>query len=238
MKIKNILFTAIFLGATCAYPQTLPGLWLGTVEVDKVNEVHSNSTDTSLVTPVKYPFNLQFVFHTDSSGITKLLKEVYIMQSKDKNSVRVLVTDETRLSDFEGIILKGDNKLVAVRFTSPSIDFNPSQNEIALAGSIGNGAGTVISGTDVIQDKNHPTNPFRHQFHPNHKEGITISRSFSITIQAPDSQAATDIGQTRLIALYEETLVGLHKVPLKVSGSMTLTQISSIGKLNPSASGE
>ncbi len=237
MTIKNIIAVIILLTIN-SYSQILTGLWLGTVEVDKVNEVHSNSTDTNTPTPVKYPFNLQFVFHTDSSGITKLLKEVYVMQSKDKNHTRVLVTDEKRLSDFEGIIRKGDNKLVPVRFTSPSIDFNTSKQDITLSGAIANDTGSVISGTNIIHDKLHPTNPFRHQFHPNHKEGRTITRSFSITIEAPKPNSSPSVGQTRLNALYEETLIGLHKIALKVSGSMTLTKISTIGILNPSVSGE
>jgi hypothetical protein len=166
------------------------------------------------------------------------------MQTKDNtNTKRVLITDETRLGDFEGIIRKGDNKLVPVRFTSPSIDFNMAQNTIDVGGSIDNSAGSTIVASNIYHDKLHPTNPFRHQFHPNHKEGLTINRSFSITITAPASTAGTgntasNVGKTTLKGTYAETLTGLHKVPLKVSGSVILTQISTIEILNPSASGE
>lgn len=243
-QLKQIIWGATLLASLPLYASNLSGLWLASVEVNKVNEVHSSSVDINTPTKVKYSFNLQFIFHMDAGGSTKLLKEVYIMQTKANiNKKRVLVTDEKRLSDFEGIIRKGDNKLVPVRFTSPSIDFDSTKNSIALTGSISNNVGSTIIAQNIIHDKLHPTNPFRHQFHPNHKEGLTINRSFTITIKAPNSTAGTgntspNVGKTKLLGTYEETLVGLHKVPLKVSGSVILTQISTIGILNPSASGE
>jgi len=239
MKIKNIIALLLLL-TIATYPQVITGLWIGTVEVNKVNEVYSGANNTQINTPapVKYPFNLQYLFHTDSSGVTKLLKEVYIMQSKDSNHTRVLVTDETRFSDFEGIIRKGDNKLVPVRLTSPSIDFDTTKQNLILNGAISNEGMSVVSGVDIIHDKLHPTNPFRHQFHPNHKEGRTITRSFSIEINASNIDNSPSVGQTRLRATYRETLIGLHREALKVSGPMTLTQISTIGILNPSASGK
>ena len=222
----------------------LSGLWLATVEVDKVNEVHSSTNDTQTPTDVKYTYNLQYVLHSNASGNPKLLREVYIMQTKgNSNKKRVLVTEQKRWSDFEGIIRKGDNKLVPVRFTSPSIDFDMTTNIIDLGGILSNSAGSTITSPIINHSPLHPTNPFRHQFHPNHREGVDINRTFVIKITAPDAKAGTgntapNVGKTSLKGTYTETVTGLHHLPLKVSGSVILTQISTISTLNPSASGD
>lgn len=232
-SIKKFVLSSFVLGTSVLSASSLSGLWFVTIEVDNVNEVHSASIDVETPKSVKYPFNLQYILHMNASGNTKLLKEVYIMQTKDANSTRVLVTDETRLSEFEGIIRKGDNKLVPVRLSSPSIDFDATKNEISLTGRIG---GTLVA-KEIMHGKEHPTNPFRHQFHPNHKKGRDVKRSFSITTETPESKAGTgtiaaNVGRTKLYGHYEETLVGLHKVPLKVMGSLIMTQVSSIATLN------
>ena len=233
-NIKKILTSTLLVSSSTLYAGSFSGLWLGTVEVDKVNEVFSASTDANTPKEVKYPFNLQFIFHVNGSGNVKLLKEVYLMQTKDEGK-RVLVTDEKRLNDFEGIIRKGDNKLVPVRFTSPSIDFDTTKTEIALSGTINN----TLTATNILHGKLHPTNPFRHQFHPNHKEGRDVTRSFKISIEttAPGEKVAPNVGKTKLVGHYEETLLGLHKAPLKVSGNIILTLISQVDSLNAGVGG-
>lgn len=235
--IKKMFLSTLLVSSSTLYAGEFSGLWLGTVEVDKVNEVFSGSTDANTPKKVKYPFNLQFLFHVNGSGVVSLLKEVYIMQNKD-NGNRVLVTDEKKFNDFEGIIRKGDNKLVPVRFTSPSIDFDTTKSKIVLTGQIN----STFTSPNILHGKLHPTNPFRHQFHHNHEKGRDVTRSFKISIKAPSQKAgtgktATNVGKTKLEGRYEETLIGLHKAPLKVSGSIMLTRISQVDSLNPSVSG-
>jgi hypothetical protein len=232
--IKKMLMSTLLVSSSTLYAGEISGLWLGTVEVDKVNEVFSASTDADTPKEVKYPFNLQYIFHVNGSGNVKLLKEVYIMQTKDEGK-RVLVTDEKRLNDFEGIIRKGDNKLVPVRFTSPSIDFETTKTEIGLGGHIN----TTLTSPNILHAKLHPTNPFRHQFHPNHKEGRDVTRSFKISIDAPEAgdKLAPSVGKTKLVGRYEETLLGLHKAALKVSGNIILTLISQVDSLNAGVGG-
>jgi hypothetical protein len=177
--------------------------------------------------------------HTDASGKTKLLKEVFVMQTKDGNTSddkikRVLVTDQKKIKNYDGIIRKGDNKLVAVRLTTPSFDFDRSKNHWELVGAIKSDDGSTIKGEHVMHDKLHATNPFRHQFHPEHKEGFTLDRSFTITIKNPNkgNKAAPTQGRSKLSGIYTETIVGLHKAPLKVSGTINLNRVSQIDILN------
>jgi len=237
MKKQNQLLMLTLLSSTLLSAQILPGLWFANVEVTKVNEVHSSSTNANKLTPVSYPFNLQLLMHTDASGKTKLLKEVFVMQTKDGNTSddkikRVLVTDEKKIKNYDGIIRKGDNKLVAVRLTTPSFDFNGSSWD--LEGSIKSDDGSTIKGEHVLHDQNHSTNPFRHQFHPEHKTGFTLDRSFTITIKNPNkgNKTAPIQGRSKLSGIYTETIVGLHKAPLKVSGTINLSRVSRIDVLN------
>lgn len=233
---KVLLTSAAIISSTAAYSEVLPGLWYGVAEVTQVNEVFHESGDKSVTKDVKYPFNLQLILHTDKSGNTKLLREVFVMQTKgDANKQRVLITDQTKVTNYEGIVRRGDNKLSAVRFTSPSFDFgtDTSVQELVLAGSIDKTNNSTITGS-ITLDKNHPLNPMRHQFNPEHKEGLTVSRNFTITIKDPvaGKKVKPSQGKTLLSGVYEETLTGLHKEILKVSGNIQLTRVSNITKLN------
>lgn len=239
MKKHNRLLSLTLLSSTLLSAQILQGLWLGTVEVTHVNEVHSKVTDANKLTPVSYPFNLQLLMHTDATGKTKLLKEVFVMQTKDGNTSddkvhRVLVTDETKIGNYDGIIRRGDNKLVAVRLSTPSFDFDISKRYWDLEGSINSDDGSIIKGKSIIQDQNHTTNPFRHQFHPEHKTGFTLDRSFTITIKNSNkgNKTAPTKGLNKLSGIYTETILGLHKAPLKVSGTVNLSRVSRISVLD------
>jgi hypothetical protein len=232
---KSIFLYLLILSSTILVAKDLPGLWLANVEVIAVNEIHKDAKDVTKTTPVKYPFNLQLLLHMDASGNTKLLKEVFVMQTKDDNTndniiTRVLITDTNRFKDFEGIIKRGDNKLVGVRLTTPSFDFDTSKRFWPLTGSIAQGA--TITGTNISHSKSHPTNPFRHQFHPEHKYGFDLNRTFNIKIENKDIKP-TQINK-QLTGTYTETIKGLHKSTLKVSGTVNMSLISSISILNPS----
>lgn len=239
-RITCLLSFALLSVSTTLSAEILPGLWLANVEIDKVNEVHSSTTNADTLTAVSYPFNLQLLLHSDAAGNTKLLKEVFVMQTKDGDTDddvvnRVLITDETKIGNYDGIIRRGDNKLVAIRLTTPSIDFDKAVSALSLSGSINSDDGTTIIGNNIMHAKNHPTNPFRHQFHPSHKEGFDIDRSFTITIQNPSTDNTTEPteGLSNLKGTYEETLMGLHKATLKVSGSITMNRVSMIQTLDP-----
>ena len=234
---KSIFFYLIIVSATLLVAKDLPGLWLANVEITAVNEIHSSATNADILTPVKYPFNLQLLLHMDASGSTKLLKEVFVMQTKDgntsdRNIEQVLITDTSKIKDFDGIIKRGDNKLVGIRLTTPSFDFDTSKSFWPLTGSISSNKGTIITGTNIFHSKNHPTNPFRHQFHPEHKEGFDLNRTFNIRI-TNENIKPTQIDK-RLTGIYTETIKGLHKSALKVSGTVDMVLVSSISILNPS----
>ena len=243
--VLTLLFSTLLTINAPAWSETIPGLWFGVVEVNKVNEVfHETATDGNTPNPVKYPFNLQLLIHTNASGVTSLLKEVFIMQTKSPgNKRRVLVTNPSRLTDFEGIIRRGDNKLVPVRLTSPSFDWDEDTASIILDGSIDNQPGSEIKTTSaLILGKKNPVNPMRHQYHNEHKNfdpndaevGYEIKRSFVITIEGQELTGGSNNireGSTLLSGTYKESIEGLHKQILKVAGKIQLTKVSNVKSL-------
>ena len=240
LAFKSLFSLVALASHSLVMAGNLPGLWFGVIEVKQVNEVYYQVADKNTPKAVKYPFNLQILLHTDANGVTHLLREVFIMQAKAAaDSTRVLITDPSRIKDFEGIIRRGDNKLAAVRLMSPSFDWGADTGSqlLLLSGSVANDAGSTISSIPKSMNMTglHPLNPTRHQFHNEHKSGSAISRKFTITINAPitGNKAKPSEGKTLLKGTYRESIEGLHKETLKVVGDIQLTKVNSITVLNP-----
>ncbi len=87
----------------------------------------------------------------------------------------------------------------------------------------------------------HPTNPFRHRKHPDHRYGYDIIRNIRLDFDAgpADSFEPAGFGVDRITGVYREELFGLHKklgpgkdVGLRVEGRFELNRISLIDALN------
>ena len=92
----------------------------------------------------------------------------------------------------------------------------------------GLGAGYRCTGT-IVLDGGHPTNPFRHAFHPALADGVRVTRALELRfVQAP----AVVNGMTQLSGEFEETVTGLHRVPLVARGGVVLSRVSAMGFLN------
>lgn len=244
------------------------GLWVGRVEVTHVNQVHGalkegEGNDETEVTecyvyptgevaescaelegvpqPVPHPFQLQMVLHVDDGGAVKLLREAYIMQTKSDAETpvqRVIVTDDTKLSDYDGIIRR-DGKLVAVRMSSTSFPIEGAASAADVVGQIGSGQSLSLG---LKQERTHPTNPFRHQYHPMHANfasadesyGVELNRQVTLNISTPEAGESVDpeLGLNKFEGEYLETLQGLHKNDLKVAGNFVLTRLNQIPRIN------
>lgn len=98
----------------------------------------------------------------------------------------------------------------------------------------GIGAGIACGGRIDI-DKDSPTNPYRHKYHPDHESGFDIIRVFSLQFDgAPGDplKAAPGYGVDRITGTYRESIVGLHKITLKTEGTVTLNRVSTVSTLN------
>jgi len=204
------------------------GLWIGQIEINKVSEVRG---DTDTPTAASHPFDMRILLHVDAFGQVRLLRDVTLMQTKEKEADgtvrKVLITDDTRLSDFEGVVRR-DGKLAGIRLGSLAYDFDPERNELPLIGGVG--SGFSAAGTLTL-DMNHPTNPFRHKYHPDHKEGKTITRDIILTFKNPDDDKP-GAGLFRLEGTYSETVSGLYKGPLRLEGTVSMERVSVVDRLN------
>lgn len=225
-----------------AYAETLVagtqlnGLWVGNVTIDKVSQIsRQGASARGTPTPAGGKFNMRMILHAGSGGV-KLLKEVSVMRKKtpepDGQYRRVLITRDSLLPDYGGIVKRG-GKLVGQRISSPFYHFTGT--ELALSGG-GVSLGGDVSGT-VVLPANHQTNPFRHQYHPDHITGREIVREFVVRFTGGEGVESTDQptqGQ-RLSGNYSETIFGLvhpNKGDIRLEGTIDLQLVSVIDTLN------
>ncbi len=135
----------------------------------------------------------------------------------------ILVTDPSLLPGLGGAIRRS-GKLVGQRFATAAYDF--PGNELVLNGGIGQNFacnGTLALPADAA------TNPFRHKYHPDHAQGIAITRALSLKF----TRAMVNVnGVDQLNGDYEETLTGLHVTALTARGTVLLNRLSPVGVLN------
>ena len=231
MRYVMIIFI-LFFSASAAMAGTYDGLWIGQIDVDKVSEAVSK-TNATTPTPVHNPFMMKIILHVDASNQIRLLRDVTVMQKRyTQNNVdmvrRVLVTDDTLIPNFEGVVRR-DGEMVGIRMGSLAFDFDPSLNEFLVNGVFG--AGKTITVTLPLAE-NHTSNPFLHKYHPDHPTGKAITRNIKFifdTVQDTNDPAS---GQSQLIGTFEESVSGLYKASINVSGRFVLKRISLIANLN------
>jgi len=211
---------------------TYQGLWVGQVELNQVNNATSQ-TNTGTLEPVKHVFDITVLLHVHENGTVSLLKEVTMMQKpiqQDSQDMvqRVLITDDSLLPEYDGIVRR-DGKLVGIRLGSLAYDFPIGQNQVTLTGSLS--PGQTLECT-IVMDENHPTNPFKHLYHPDHQQGRKVTRQIQFTVDSEQNSDNPDDASFTLVGEYLESISGLHKIPLKISGPFEIHRISEVGKLN------
>ncbi|MBS0657632.1 MAG: hypothetical protein JSR82_05205 [Verrucomicrobia bacterium] len=229
-----------------ASPET--GLWVGEVTLNAVGEVHGNTPATPTATPAE--FSLRLLVHVDAAGQAKLLREVILMRKRrpttgDTSAAQpfVLVTDPARIPDFEAPLQQNGSPF-SYRLSSVGYDFTGSS--VPLAGALG----TTLTGT-VAVERNSPTNPFRHRYHPDHddlsaqftplgndlppdlQEVWAISRQLTLTFDPPPTAPSPTAGYSERGGTYTETITGLHRSPVLVRGAFTLRRVNPIAEINP-----
>jgi hypothetical protein len=251
--------------AVSANPPSAPpyaGLWIGTVTVDKVSRSQyvitpSDPVDptipavqgTSLTPiPVKSEFAFRVIVHIDASNTARLLKDVTQMWQNGTGGGAghyVLVTDASVIPNFTGVALR-DGDPVGKRASSAAIDFPASAPDygLALSGSVSPPGTGTLSATFMI-DRDFPTNPFKHKYHPDHDnlgplgpvvDAFDVTRTISLDFASTDPTGANPpgYGSSVLGGSYSETFAAgsLHKNPIAVSGTFRLTRVSLTTQLN------
>jgi hypothetical protein len=100
----------------------------------------------------------------------------------------------------------------------------------------------------IALDYNHPLNPFKHVFHPDHnnlderfeqaspegKESFTVTRTIALEFSDTDALGLTppSWGESELGGVYHETITGLHRAPIRIRGNFRLVRASRVVALN------
>lgn len=180
------------------------------------------------------PFVLRTLLHLSDDNVASLLPQVYLGQLAAAPHDVGLCTDESGL--------KQDALAGAQRFSSAHMPLDT----VITAGSGSIGVGETLTHTIRIA-YNDPTNPFVHAYHPDHDNkdargaplpagvespDITRECSFVFTASPPTGSSATiGWGSSILGGTYTETITGLHKEPLVLSGIFELRRASEVGTL-------
>ncbi len=237
--------------AAVAAGEPLSGLWIGTADIDAVSNAQTGGT-TPL--PVGKHFELRVLIHVDAGGRARLLKQAIQMwqngtlaPSPDDPTYLttetpgryVLLTDDSLIPDFTGATVR-DGVPVGIRVST--IDYDFAGNELDLDG-VFDMTGS-LHGTIVIPSE-FPTNPFLHRYHPDHDDldaqflnfkaeayEVTREVEFDFSETDPKGLNPPDWGDSTVGGTYHETLTGLHRYPIFVSGTFRLQRVSAVSVLN------
>lgn len=208
---------------------SLAGLWVGDVAVNGVESKVPGATDSTTGSA----FPLRVIIHVDNTGTARLLSQVYLGRLAAATNPLGIATRESAL--------KADDLANARRLVSTQL---PLETEIST------GTGSVALGQTLVRTVSIPfderTNPYVHTYHPDHDnkdarftplttpvESPTISRSisFSFATVAPPTSSPVGWGSSVIGGTYTETVTGLHKAAITVSGTFELRRISEIGSI-------
>jgi hypothetical protein len=211
---------------------SLAGLWVGDVAVTNVESKAVGFTGTA----TKSPYPLRVLLHVDDAGTARVLSQVFLGRLAPAPYAPGIATLESHL--------KADEKANAQRFVATHLPL-----DLVLA----TGTGSVALGQTLVRSVsipfNGPTNPYVHTYHPDHDnknsrfdlltgtletlESPTIGRTFSFTFSPTPLPTSSPLGwgSTVLGGTYSETISGLHKDPLTVSGTFELRRVSELGSI-------
>ena len=221
MKLTRLFLLPLLAGPALAQ-NPAAGLWTGEITLDKVSEVHFRQTTGATPTAAAAPFTMRVLLHVDAAGNVKLLKEAVIMKTTGASPVPVIVTQPNLIPNFVGIVDRG-GKLVGRRFSTAS--FPMPSDTLALSGGVA--AASTATGTLTLPAAS-AVNPSRHKYHPDlAAAGVEVSRALTLAIAAGESAA-----DHKLLGTWAETITGLHKDAISISGTANLVRVSTVATLN------
>lgn len=222
MKLCILIFAMLLNTAVYA----TGNIWLVQVDIDKVSEnnLAINSDVTSEPTPATRAFGYKLYLYQSADGTVSLLPTSGIFYDKRSGAD----TECAEVDIVEGMTLYLE--LSAAEFfkgchlrtiINSSI---PYDGDRGVAPSALSGSGSIVPGGNVslspVLAENHPVNPFRHLYHPDHGEGRKIERQmiFSefIPVEGQDNTYSAKLN---------EEVSGLQRISIKASGEATFIRI-------------
>lgn len=222
---------------------SLAGLWVGEALVSAVE----SKAQADAVTPTGRSFPLRYLLHVADNGTARVLSQVFLGPLAAAPNDFGICTKEAGL--------KTDTKATAMRMVSTHLPMDR-----VLDGTVGSGS-VAIPGTltrTISLPFDDPTNPFVHQYHPDHDnknpsggalaagiESYTVTRqvTFSFTASPPAGSTVTSgWGSSVIGGNYAEVIHGLHKDStgvgtgngLNLTGTFELRRVSELGSITVS----
>ncbi len=228
LRIKDSVGLSDVLLPASAQRASPAGLWIGQADVSAVTSKVPGSPGATTARS----FPLRVNLHVDADGTTRLLSQAYVGTLAYEGHPSGITTTEAALYPA--------HKAHALRVVSSQM---PLDRAIAGSGAFAVGSSLQHVVTIPFDD---PTNPFVHAYHPDHDnrdarfnplpagvESYNITRriTFTFTADPPTAASATGWGTTIYGGTYAETIEGLNKDPLTVSGTFVLRRISEIADI-------
>lgn len=203
-------------------------------------------TGQGALTRTSAPLDLRLLFHVDGGDQVRLLKEVIQVYDSSEGAY-VLLTDHTLVPNYTGVAIR-DGVPVGRRLSAVGFDFVGTSR---VCGGMVSPNGEVTCSIQL--DSSHPTNPFLHRYHPDHdnlderyenavEEAYQVTRSITLEFSSrypPDDDLPERAvppagwGLDLLGGVYTETLQGLHKDAITVSGPFILRRVVTTDTLTP-----
>lgn len=204
------------------------GLWIGEVSVTHVGSTVPGSPGSTTTRP----FPLRMIVHVDANGAARLLSQVFL--GPLASGLSGITTRES--------LLHPDRKAESMRLVSSQM---PLDRVLSGSGSFAVGNSLAYQ---VVLPFDDPTNPFVHQYHPDHDnrdanllpleagvESYNITRecSFAFTEEPPDGSSITGWGTSVYGGSYSEIIKGLNKTTqnLTTSGTFLFRRLSEIADI-------
>ncbi|MDA7507855.1 hypothetical protein OAL53_02235 [Akkermansiaceae bacterium] len=226
----------ILIPAT-ARKSSLAGLWIGDALVTAVESKRQEGA----VKPAGRAFPLRYLIHVADDGTARVLSQIFMgPMAAEPHNIGLCLSEAS---------LKADAKSFASRFVATHM---PLDLALGTTGSFAIGGNLACAISTPFND---PTNPFVHQYHPDHdnkgasapleagKESYNITRqvTFTFTSTPTSGGSATGWGSSVIGGNYGEVVSGLHRDSvgvgdgdgLQLSGTFELRRASELGTLNP-----
>lgn len=178
---------------------------------------------------------LNLILHADEAGTSRLLSQVYYG----------VVAETTNGIPVDGLS-RSQDALMAKHLDAAArvsaVHF-PMGMDLALSGSVG--AGATVNGT-LSLGHDDAGNPFIHTYHPDHDnldarfenplpsgvESHRIDRAIALTFDSDPGEITDPAwGSTLFSGTYTETITGIHKNPIAISGVFAIRRVSEITNL-------
>lgn len=220
---------------------SLAGLWVGEAMVTAVE----SKAQADAITPSGRAYPLRYLLHVSDDGTARILSQVFTGPQAASPYNFGICTKEAGL--------KADSKADATRIVAAHLPLDRVLGSSAGSGSV------AIPGTlsrTLSIPFNDPTNPFVHQYHPDHDnksakgaplaagmESYNIERQVTFTFTATPptgSTVTTGWGSNVIGGTYAEVIQGLHKDStgvgtgngLRLTGTFELRRASEIGVIS------